>query len=123
MGISGYVTPDLAPALILRALYLVSAGGVFIPPNNIHLIDHESNEGEFKALPDEQISLSVDHLTPRERQVVSLLRTGRSNKIIAKELALQESTVKVHIKNIMDKLKAESRTHAVFLVNNSSNHF
>ena len=54
-------------------------------------------------------------LTPRELEVFELVRRGKSNKIIAYELGVQESTVKVHTRKIMTKLKAINRTHAAFL--------
>jgi DNA-binding NarL/FixJ family response regulator len=57
----------------------------------------------------------LQDLTPRQKEVLQLLRKGKSNKIIAYELNMQESTVKVHVRQIMKKLKAINRTHAVFL--------
>ena len=49
-------------------------------------------------------------LTPRERDVLRSLRGGHQNKIIAFELGISESTVKVHLRNIMKKLNASNRT-------------
>ncbi len=54
--------------------------------------------------------------TCREAEVVRLLRQGKPNKIIAFELSISESTVKVHIRNIMKKLNATNRTQVVFLI-------
>jgi DNA-binding NarL/FixJ family response regulator len=54
------------------------------------------------------------HLTPRQRTVLLHLRQGKANKIIAYELGMTESTVKVHIRNIMRKLGASNRTQAVY---------
>jgi DNA-binding NarL/FixJ family response regulator len=52
--------------------------------------------------------------TTREAAVVEALRKGKANKIIAYELNLCESTVKVHIRNIMKKLKATNRTEVAY---------
>ena len=52
-------------------------------------------------------------LTPREIDVLRLIAKGNANKIIAAELALTEETVKSHIRNILSKLGANDRTHAV----------
>jgi DNA-binding NarL/FixJ family response regulator len=52
--------------------------------------------------------------TLRQTEVVEALRRGKANKIIAYELNLRESTVKVHIRNIMKKLKATNRTEVAF---------
>jgi len=51
--------------------------------------------------------------TSRELEVLRLVRDGNRNKQIADQLAISESTVNFHIKNIMDKLQANDRTHAV----------
>ncbi|MFB9245832.1 response regulator transcription factor [Massilia antarctica] len=57
--------------------------------------------------------LGQECLTPREVQVLQLIARGHSNKQVAGELALSEDTVKGHLRNIMDKLGANNRTHAV----------
>jgi two-component system, NarL family, response regulator len=54
-----------------------------------------------------------DALTPREIDVLRLIARGNANKIIAAELSLSEETVKSHIRNILSKLGANDRTHAV----------
>ena len=56
-------------------------------------------------------------LTPRELSVIDLLREGKPNKLIAARLDMQESTVKVHVRNILKKLNATNRTHAAFVAN------
>jgi DNA-binding NarL/FixJ family response regulator len=53
--------------------------------------------------------------SPRQLQVLELLKEGKQNKIIAYELGMCESTVKVHIRQIMRKLKARNRTQVVLL--------
>jgi DNA-binding NarL/FixJ family response regulator len=55
--------------------------------------------------------------TARQAAVVEALRRGKENKIIAYELNMRESTVKMHIKNIMKKLKARNRTEVAFIAN------
>lgn len=56
-----------------------------------------------------------DALTSREIEVLSLIAAGNSNKIIADRLSISEETVKGHVKNILSKLGANDRTHAVTL--------
>ena len=56
-------------------------------------------------------------LTARQAAVVEALRRGKANKAIAYELSMQESTVKVHVRNIMKKLRARNRTEVAFIVN------
>jgi DNA-binding NarL/FixJ family response regulator len=57
--------------------------------------------------------LGDDDLTPRELEVLRLIRDGNRNKEIAGQLAISETTVNFHIKNLVDKLGANDRTHAV----------
>ena len=56
-------------------------------------------------------------LTPRELAVIDLLREGKPNKLIARQLDMQENTVKVHVRNILRKLNAANRTHAALVAN------
>ena len=57
--------------------------------------------------------LGEDALTPREIEVLRLVADGNSNKLIASQLSVSEDTVKGHLKNILSKLGANDRTHAV----------
>jgi DNA-binding NarL/FixJ family response regulator len=57
--------------------------------------------------------LGDDSLTARELEVLRLIRDGHRNKQIADQLAISETTVNFHIKNLVDKLQANDRTHAV----------
>jgi len=55
---------------------------------------------------------SAETLTERETDVLRLLATGQSNKGIARNLSINESTVKSHVSNILDKLGVQGRTQA-----------
>jgi DNA-binding NarL/FixJ family response regulator len=57
--------------------------------------------------------LADDPLTPREIEVLRLVAAGNANKLIADQLSITEETVKGHVKNILSKLGANDRTHAV----------
>jgi DNA-binding NarL/FixJ family response regulator len=75
------------------------------------------NRGQ-KRVPTEVASEMAEHaaddsLTPREIEVLEQVAAGNSNKIIADHLEISEDTVKSHIRNILDKLGANDRTHAV----------
>jgi len=59
--------------------------------------------------------LGDDDLTRRELEVLGLIRDGHRNKEIAAKLEISEATVNFHIKNIVDKLRANDRTHAVVI--------
>jgi DNA-binding NarL/FixJ family response regulator len=57
--------------------------------------------------------VSDERLSPREIEVLSLIAAGNSNKMISAQLGLSEETTKAHVKNIIAKLQAHDRTHAV----------
>ena len=59
--------------------------------------------------------LNEEELTPRELEVLWLIRDGQHNKQIADRLGIAETTVSFHIKNLVDKLGANDRTHAVII--------
>ena len=63
-------------------------------------------------LPDDALAGAGHGLTPREIEVVRGLAGGKSNKEIARELGVQEVTVKLHVKTLSRKLEARNRTHA-----------
>jgi DNA-binding NarL/FixJ family response regulator len=56
---------------------------------------------------------TVEHLTPREQEVLQLLAQGLSNKLIAGRLGISDHTVKFHLNAILGKLGAQSRTEAI----------
>lgn len=103
-GARGYIPNSVNVSVAAEAIALALAGGVFIPASSI-------------LAAKEMISSAVtgsnypsNMFTPRELQVAEALRRGKANKIIAYEMSLCESTVKVHIRNIMKKLNATNRT-------------
>ena len=57
--------------------------------------------------------IGSEELTPREAQILLLVRDGLRNKQIASDLQISETTVSFHVKNIVEKLQASDRTHAV----------
>lgn len=110
-GIRGFIPVNCKPLLLVKAMQMIMAGGLFIP-------------ADFFLRPSENM-VADDHsplqgLTRREHEVFSHLKQGKANKYIAYSLGMHESTVKVHVRNIMRKLKASNRTHAVFIASNPS---
>jgi DNA-binding NarL/FixJ family response regulator len=90
----------------LAAIRFVKDGGTFAP---LDLLLPGPSERSATAGPP-----PPDRLTPRQLTVLSRLRQGKANKVIAYELGMTESTVKVHIRNIMRKMGATNRTQAVY---------
>lgn len=113
-GVRGFIPTSLESKLVVAALRLISAGGTFIPAHALRAAITKTDTGsdyERRGLPEEL------ELTLRELSVIDLMCEGKPNKVIAVKLNLQESTVKVHVRNILRKLNAANRTHAAFVAN------
>lgn len=106
-GVRGYIPTTLSLEVVIEAIHLVKAGGTYIPSNSVL----------FPAAAPLRVTqnASASLLTERQTAVIEALRRGKANKIIAYELNMKESTVKVHVRNIMKKLNAKNRTEVAFL--------
>lgn len=111
-GVRGYIPTSLDSHVVVEALRFVQAGGTFVPASA--LVDAATRPAASAERP-KGVGCHMLGLTRREFQVLGHLRQGKPNKIIAHELAMQESTVKVHVRRIMKKLNATNRTQAAFL--------
>lgn len=111
-GARGFIPSSVGVAVCIEALSLAMAGGIFVPASTVQAMRHLVAEPPASA----QRPLS-GMFTPRQEAVVEALRRGKANKIIAYELNLRESTVKVHIRNIMKKMKATNRTEVAYKLN------
>lgn len=119
-GARGFVTTRMDPGLVVRALRFIMDGGVFFPPNALLEAQQPAVETVVAELRAGGIATDADFgtwaggeaLTARQVEVLRLLRQGESNKRIARELGMCESTVKVHVRQIMRKLGVSNRTQA-----------
>jgi DNA-binding NarL/FixJ family response regulator len=113
-GVRGYIPTSVEAEVAFAALMLIKAGGTYIPA-------HERRSATGKPdirVEDDRRGLPVElDLTPRELSVLDLLREGKPNKLIAAGLNMEESTVKVHVRNILKKLRAANRTEAASVAN------
>lgn len=111
-GARGFIPSSVGIGVCVEAIGLAIAGGIFVPASSViskkHLL-RETTSNEPRPLS--------GMFTLRQEEVVEALRKGKANKIIAYELNLRESTVKVHIRNIMKKLKATNRTEVAYKLN------
>lgn len=109
-GIRGFIPTSVGIDVCIEAIGLAMAGGLFVPASSV-LAMRRLVESGAEARP------LAGMFTHRQAEVVEALRRGKANKIIAYELNLRESTVKVHIRNIMRKLKATNRTEVAYKIN------
>lgn len=114
-GVRGYIPTSLEPAEAAAALQCVAAGGTFVPASAVIKVAHDRQHGPQRGSNGCDDGL-LESLTPRESEVLARLRQGKPNKIIAHELAISESTVKVFVRRILMKLHASNRTEVAYLV-------
>jgi len=103
-GARGYIpTATTTLDLTVEIIHLVKAGGTFVPISSL--------SGRTISRPGGAPGeIATQEFTVRQKAVLDRLKLGKTNKIIARELKMSESTVKVHIRNIMKKLNATNRT-------------
>ncbi len=101
-GAIGYLLKDTHAAELQRAIKAAAQGQVQIAPKAAAFLMHKVRSNE-----------KPENLTEREIEVLRLLAQGMSNKEIARSLQIVEDTAKVHVRNILAKLGAQSRTQAV----------
>jgi DNA-binding NarL/FixJ family response regulator len=110
MGAVGFIPKSYTRELMLNAVRLVLAGGVYIPPHALGFTG--SPKAEARRVQQHE-SIGSLGLTQRQLQVLSLLAQGKPNKIIARDLNITEPTVKSHVTQILRALKVTNRSQAV----------
>ena len=102
-GAAGFVPKTLPARSMANAVRFMASGEQYAP---VGWMTEAGREDDNPLLA---------QLTQRERQVLTALCDGRSNKEIARDLDLQEVTVKLHVKTLCRKLNARNRTHAAMI--------
>jgi len=107
-GAHGFIpTKTTGIPIAIAAMRFARAGGTFAPLDT--LLCNGADSAPRASEPAQQT-----RLTSRQTAVLSHLQQGKANKIIAYELSMSESTVKVHVRNIMRKMGATNRTQAAY---------
>ncbi len=106
-GAAGFIPKSSSAQVMVSALKLILAGGVYLP---VQLL-HPTRAGSRSEHPG-QPGRGAAPLTARQLDVLRLLAAGKSNKFICRELNLGEGTVKVHIAAIFRALNVSNRTEA-----------
>jgi DNA-binding NarL/FixJ family response regulator len=101
-GAKGYIPCTLGFDITIEAVRFVLAGGTYVPMDCVFATG--------PSVPAAPVARPSGGVTAREAAVIRALRLGKSNKVIAYELNMCESTVKVHVRNLMKKMKAKNRT-------------
>ncbi|MCW2478749.1 two-component system response regulator NarL [Candidatus Symbiopectobacterium sp. NZEC135] len=109
-GADGYLLKDMEPEDLLASLHQAASGKMVLSETLMPILAaslRENRQGSDR---------SIQQLTPRERDILKLLAQGLANKVIARKLSITESTVKVHVKHLLKKMKLKSRVEAAVWV-------
>ncbi len=101
VGVRGYLLKEAPLSDLSRAIRVIAAGETYIDP------------ALAGKLPGPHSVEKLPQLTKREREILRLIADGMRNEQIARELSISPFTVRTHVKNVMEKLGAETRTQAV----------
>ncbi|HLJ64569.1 MAG TPA: response regulator transcription factor [Stellaceae bacterium] len=110
-GARGFLPASLSVKVLMGALELVLAGGVYVPSSLIETAITRPGSAAAQGPAGEPWC----DLTRRQRDVLAMISQGKSNKLIADALTMSESTVKAHVKQIIKRLHVANRTQAALL--------
>lgn len=111
-GANGYLLKDMDPELLLEQIRKALGGKMVLSENVTEVLASAIRK------PVSRDQASLNSLTNREYEILSLIAKGMSNKVIARELDISDGTVKVHVKHLLKKLGLRSRVEAaVWMVN------
>jgi DNA-binding NarL/FixJ family response regulator len=112
-GASGFLLKRTQPEELIAAIHTVAAGEALLSPSvTRRVVDRMTRSAPLGIA---RADARLDELTERERDVLDLLARGLSNREIAAELVVEESTVKTHVKRVLMKMGVRDRVHAVIL--------
>lgn len=113
-GAMGFIPKSATPEVLIEALRLVLAHGVYLP---LEVLESMNAAAPAAGPPgDASGAGSLPGLTPRQRDVLRYVIQGKPNKVIARELDIAESTVKVHLSSVLRAFGVRNRTEAVYAV-------
>jgi DNA-binding NarL/FixJ family response regulator len=111
LGALGFIPKSAPRDVMVNALRLIFAGGIYIPPEALGRVEKEPQPDAEHPLSQADIGL-----TERQMEVLALMMQGKSNKVISRILEVAEPTVKHHVTAILKGLKVANRTEAVIAV-------
>ncbi len=113
-GAGGYIfLKDMTPETLLQSIHRVVEGVMQVKTELLHKAVEDLIQNGRRTLAER--TTEAAHLTEREVDVLRLMGNGDSNKAMAETLSITLDTVKKHVRNVIDKLQARSRTHAAII--------
>ena len=123
LGASGFITKSSSSQVMLQAINLILAGGLYLPPQMLQKTQDIPETQHAETIKTETDTSTVSnkaeselYFTERQMDVLRLLDKGMSNKEIARELDMSPSTVKVHVAAILRECEASNRPQAVSML-------
>lgn len=107
VGAAGYLLKDMGPDQLIEAVLGAGRGEPLIPPSMASRLLRDLVGPDEQTPPD-----PVADLSDREREVLGLLAEGLRNREIAERLVITESTVKTHVRHVLEKLRFRNRSEA-----------
>jgi DNA-binding NarL/FixJ family response regulator len=109
-GAAGFILKRTRPEDLIAAVHTIAEGDALLAPSvTRRVIDVMARE----PVVDQAVRRDLADLTPREREVLGLIAQGMSNREIAHQLVVEESTIRTHVKRILMKLDLRNRVQAV----------
>lgn len=112
-GASGFLLKRARPEELLAAVHTIADGECLLSPSVTRRVIDRLAKQPAPVLPRTAL---LTELTPREREVLDLVARGLSNREIAAALAIEESTIRTHVKRVLAKLGLRDRIQAVIFV-------
>jgi DNA-binding NarL/FixJ family response regulator len=109
LGVSGYIPKTASKEEVVRSIHEVLRGSIYFPSGCRNPVRPD----QFKHHPVKGLLKRLRELTPQQLRVLELIHRGLQNKQIAYELKICESTVKVHVSEILRRLDVANRTKAI----------
>ena len=115
-GFRGFISKNQSDTEILAAITDILSGRIYVPATLAEAGDDDTLSSRYdrEALPTLSPKANIANLTKRQREVLTLLARGLSNKEIARILAIAEATTKIHMAALLRALGVRNRTEAAF---------
>jgi DNA-binding NarL/FixJ family response regulator len=111
-GASGFLLKRTRPEDLIAGVHTVASGDSLLSPSVTRRVIEQMTQQPDPALGD---AAGLENLTPKEREVLSWMARGMSNREIAAQLVVEESTIRTHVKRILMKLGVRDRVQAVIV--------
>lgn len=111
LGAQGYLLKDMEPDDLIKSLHSIQQGEIVVAPELAGVLARVVQGKQIKS----EATNIISSLTPREREILTHLAEGGSNKHIARILDISDGTVKLHVKSILRKLNIHSRVEAAVI--------